>query len=151
MAQARSDFLFRDFGIPDTVMGRFDALAMHVYLVARRLRSESGNVFETLNQDVFDLFVADVERALRQLGIGDTTVPKRKKKMIRSFYGQIEDFDGHISDKEAEKLENAVKRRYLDEVEAGDSKALANYMLGLEEKLAAQSASDLLKGKISFN
>lgn len=150
MAQARAEFLFTDFGVPDTVMGRFDMLAMHVYLVARRLRAESEEIFETLNQDVFDLFVADIERALRELGIGDTTVPKRKKKMVRSFYGQIEDFDEHMSDKDAEALAKASKVRYLNEVNDGDSDGLAAYMMKTEEKLASQSAADLLAGKISF-
>jgi len=150
MTRARAEFLYLNFGVPDTVMGRFDMLAMHVYFVARRLRAESGENFETLNQDVFDLFVADVERALRELGIGDTTVPKRKKKMVRSFYGQIEDFDDHISARNVEKLAGAVKKRYLGEAESGDSEALAAYMLKTEENLASQSTSDLLKGKIKF-
>jgi len=150
MAQARSEFLFTNFGVPDTVMGRFDMLAMHVYLIARRLRAESGEIYETLNQDVFDLFVGDVERALRELGIGDTTVPKRKKKMVRSFYGQIEDFDHHIAAKDVKKLAEAVKKRYLDGEDAGDSKALAEYMLSVEEKLASQPDSDLLAGKITL-
>lgn len=150
MTKARSEILYRDFGVPDTVMGRFDMLAMHVYLVARRFRAESGETFETLNQDVFDLFVADIERALRELGIGDTTVPKRKKKMVRSFYGQIEDFDAAISGKDIEKLAQAVQNRYLEEAEMSDSDALARYMIKVEETLASQSASDLLMGKISF-
>jgi len=150
MAQSRSEFLYQDFKVPDTVMGRFDMLAMHVYLVARRFRAESETVFQTLNQDVFDIFVADIERALRELGIGDTTVPKRKKKMVRSFYGQIEDFDSLIAEKNIEKLAEASKARYLNDVNESNSNALAQYMLKTEEILAKQSSADLLKGKISF-
>ena len=93
-------------------MGRFDVLALHTYLVSRRLAREDAAAARTLNQEVFDLFVHDLDRALRELGVGDTSVPKRKKKMVRSFYGQIDDFDNVLDDRNLQALKPLVARRY---------------------------------------
>ena len=81
MAQSREPWFFAKLNVPDTVMGRFDMLALHVYMLARRLARETDETSRVLNQQVFDIFVADLDRALRELGIGDTSVPKRKKKI----------------------------------------------------------------------
>ncbi|MDJ0612178.1 MAG: ubiquinol-cytochrome C chaperone family protein [Rhizobiaceae bacterium] len=150
MAQAREPFLYADFGVPDSVMGRFDMLALHVYLFARRLRSVDSEVSIALSQDVFDLFVADVERALRELGIGDTTVPKRKKKMVRSFYGQIEDFDKPLEEGDSAVLSERVNTRYLAESQNPDAEALANYMFESAKSLAEQPFENMLKGNLAF-
>ena len=115
MARARDPWFYDQVGIPDTVMGRFDMLALHVYLLARRFKGENTTESRSLSQKVFDLFVDDLDRALRELGVGDTTVPKRKKKMVRSFYGQIEDFDHHLDGGNFEQMLIGVSKRYFDE------------------------------------
>lgn len=151
MTQAREPFLYANFGVPDTVMGRFDMLALHVYLFARRLRRVDSEVSIALSQDVFDLFVADVERALRELGIGDTTVPKRKKKMVRSFYGQIEDFDEPLVDKDLKLLSERANIRYLGDAEDPDATGLANYMLEIAKNLDEQTFENMLKGHVELS
>ncbi len=150
MAQAREPFLYAEFGVPDTVMGRFDMLALHIYLFARRLRKVDSEVSIALSQDVFDLFVADVERALRELGIGDTTVPKRKKKMVRSFYGQIEDFDEALANEDVNTLSERAHQRYLSEAERPDASALAKYMVETVKTLDDQSFENMLKGQVEL-
>ena len=47
VAQARDERFFTDFGIEDTVMGRFDVLALHVFLFSRRMKQE--NIVPTLS------------------------------------------------------------------------------------------------------
>ena len=150
MAQARQPALFRDFGVPDTVMGRFDMLALHVYLFARRLRSEDSAVAVSLSQDVFDEFVQDIERALRELGIGDTTVPKRKKAMIRSLYGQIEDFDDPLASGDEELLLERLRSRYLGDSPQADGRELTSYVMKTANELADMSFNNLLKGEVEF-
>ena len=149
MAQARNAVFFTEMGLPDTVMGRFDALALHVYLFTRRLAADNTSTSSSLSQEVFDLFVADLDRALRDLGVGDTTVPKRKKKMVRSFYGQIEDFDKPLQDGDITVLTERVEARYLKE-NPGSAKKLAQYMIDAAGKLADQSSEKLLSGLLEW-
>jgi len=150
MTHARSPLFFETMGVPDTVMGRFDMLAMHVYLLARRLKNEPDTIAGSLGQDIFDLFVADVERALRQLGIGDTTVPKRKKKLIHSFYAQIDDFDPPLDKHDTLDLQAKVKARYLNDAEKGDAKGLADYMIKTDANLQSQSLKNIMDGQVSW-
>src|SRR4051812_22915736 len=75
VAQAREPVFYRTLGVPDTVEGRFDMVLLHLWLVLRRLRESEGGV--ALSQALFDHFCADMDANLRELGVGDLTVPKR--------------------------------------------------------------------------
>lgn len=150
VAQARDERFFTDFGIEDTVMGRFDVLALHVFLFSRRMKEEGGKTAIDLSQEVFDLFVADVDRALRQIGIGDTSVPKRKKKMVRSFYGQIEDFDRAMDDGDAQLLKEKVRTRYFSTDEKGYSGLLVEYMLETSAKLSELTLNVFTTGQFEW-
>jgi cytochrome b pre-mRNA-processing protein 3 len=51
-AQARMPAFFAGLGVPDTVDGRFDVLALHAWMVIDRVRSEPGG--DAIAQAVFD-------------------------------------------------------------------------------------------------
>src|ERR1700679_3464089 len=54
VTQAREPLFYRDFGVPDTVDGRFDLLVLHLWLVLRRFKlAEDGTA---LSQALFDRF-----------------------------------------------------------------------------------------------
>lgn len=150
MTHARTPAFYLDFAVPDTVMGRFDMLSLHIYLLARKLREEGSEIAQGLSQEVFDLYVYDVERALRELGIGDTSVPKKKKKMIRSFYGQIDDFDAALNNKNEGLIQDKVATRYLAEIENAKPDLLANYMLKTDKHLENQEIKEIVSGNVSW-
>lgn len=150
MTQARDPGFYAKIGIPDTVMGRFDMLAMHVYFITRRLRQESSPIAESLGQDIFDLFVEDVERALRELGIGDTTVPKRKRKLVHSFYAQIDEFDPAMDNDDLEILSAKVKARYFADTEGEYAVDLSNYMMKSAKHLDSIPFEDFMKGRVTW-
>src|SRR6195952_969207 len=75
VAQAREPLFYRDLGVPDTVNGRFDLLILHLWMVLPRLRPTPGGV--GLSQTLFDRFCEDMDANLREMGVGDLTVPKR--------------------------------------------------------------------------
>ncbi len=150
VARAHDPLFFTEFELPDTVMGRFEVLAMHVYMFSRRMKREGGSVAISLSQEVFDLFVADVERALRELGIGDTSVPKRKKSMVRSFYGQIEDFDSPLDDKDTELLVERINQRFHEGQNQSGSQLLADYVCKLDLELSAIDMKIIKAGKLDW-
>src|SRR5258708_18926119 len=85
VAQAREPLFYRAMGVPDTVNGRFDMVLLHLWMVLRRLRPlESG---AGLSQALFDHFCGDMDANLREMGVGDLTVPKRMHKFGEAFYG----------------------------------------------------------------
>src|SRR5215469_8767183 len=80
VAQARSPSFYADYGVPDTVEGRFDLLVLHLVLVLHRLghQQEKGAAkLRDLGQGLFDAFCADLYANLREMGTGDLAVPKK--------------------------------------------------------------------------
>ncbi|HET7887269.1 MAG TPA: ubiquinol-cytochrome C chaperone family protein [Bradyrhizobium sp.] len=91
VTQTREPSFYRDLGVSDTVNGRFDLLVLHLWLVLRRLRSsvEARN----LSQALFDRFCDDMDANLREMGVGDLTVPKRMQAFGEAFYGRAAAYD----------------------------------------------------------
>lgn len=135
VAQSRNPAFYMRYGIADTVMGRFDMLCLHVFLLSNRLAEEADPAARELGQEVFDCFVDDIDRALREIGIGDTSVPKRKKKLVRGFYGQVDDFAAPIAAGDAAGLAKAAARRFFGSETSPAADILANYMLRAHRRL----------------
>ena len=76
--QARDPEYYASFGVPDTLDGRFDMLVLHAFLVIRRLQ-RGGDAGEALAQHLFDALIDDMDRSLREIGVGDLSVGKKVK------------------------------------------------------------------------
>jgi cytochrome b pre-mRNA-processing protein 3 len=83
---ARSPNLFEACGIPDTLDGRFDALALHAALTIDRLRREPDG--EPLAQAFFDAMFRHLDLTLREIGVQDLGVGRRIKIMAEGLYGR---------------------------------------------------------------
>ena len=84
--QARAPELFEACGIPDTLDGRFDSLALHAALMIDRLRREPDG--EALAQAFFDAMFRHLDLTLREIGIQDLGVGRRIKIMAEGFHGR---------------------------------------------------------------
>src|SRR5215475_12061705 len=87
VAAARAPGLYGSLGVPDTISGRFEMLVLHAFLVFNRLQA-GGPAEHAASQAAFDLFCTDMDRSLRELGIGDLGVPKRMRQVGEAFYGR---------------------------------------------------------------
>jgi len=84
--RARARELFESCGIPDTLDGRFDALALHGALMVDRLRQEPDG--EALAQAFFDAMFRHLDLTLREIGVQDLGVGRRIKIMAEGFQGR---------------------------------------------------------------
>src|SRR6202040_237448 len=96
VTQAREPLFYRDLAVPDTVNGRFDLLVLHLWMVLRRLKPTEGGV--GLAQTLFDRFCDDMDANLREMGVGDLTVPKRMQAFGEAFYGRAAAYDLALSE-----------------------------------------------------
>jgi cytochrome b pre-mRNA-processing protein 3 len=85
-ARARARALFEGCGIPDTLDGRFDALALHAGLMIDRLRMEPDG--EELAQSFFDAMFRHLDLTLREIGVQDLGVGRRIKIMAEGLHGR---------------------------------------------------------------
>jgi cytochrome b pre-mRNA-processing protein 3 len=84
--QAREPSLFEVCGIPDTLDGRFDALALHAALMIDRLRREPDG--DGLAQAFFDAMFRHLDLTLREIGVQDLGVGRRIKIMAEGLHGR---------------------------------------------------------------
>jgi cytochrome b pre-mRNA-processing protein 3 len=87
VAQARLPCFYRDYGVPDTIDGRFDLLVVHLSMVLQQFELR-GTQFRELGQGLFDQFCRDMDHNLREIGIGDLSVPKEMNRIGEAFYGR---------------------------------------------------------------
>lgn len=147
--RAREPVFYTDWGVPDTLDGRFELLALHGFLVLNRLKQDRAASAD-FSQALFDAMFADLDRALREMGVGDLSVGRRVKEMATGFYGRIAAYDKGLADPSL--LGAALRRNLYGTTEpSGDQLARAqSYVARQAAALAAQPVAELLAGEIRF-
>jgi len=67
VAQSRQVKFYADWGVPDTVTGRFDMISLHLVLHLRRLRTEPAA--KAYGQALVNVFFRDMDHSIRELGV----------------------------------------------------------------------------------
>ncbi len=149
VARARQPGLYRHLGVPDTLEGRLEMIMLHCLIVFRRLHRE-GESGQALSQQVFDVFCTDMDRSLREIGVGDLGVPKRMKVIGKSFYGRADVYGGALAARDEAELAGALQRNLFPDQE-DDSTAmqpLARYAIAATDRLHDEPMSGILAGNL---
>lgn len=149
VAQSRRPVFYADWGVADTMTGRFDMISLHAALVFRRLRS-SEKLTRDFSQNIFDCFFKDMDRSLREMGVGDLSVAKRIEKMGSLFYGLLTNLSSALESREREEVIGFISRNFHDGAIHPQADKFADYILLCDDLLAAQSISDIMAGKVTF-
>jgi cytochrome b pre-mRNA-processing protein 3 len=157
--QAREPAFYGPGRIPDTVEGRFEALSLHGFLLLYRLKSE-GEKGHVLGQEFFDAMFVDIDRNLREIGIGDMGVGPRIKMLAQNFYGRIKSYEDGVTGTPGA-LEAAIERNLLTETATAKlagfattaspfAGVMADYIRRQSKFLAGQGYASLARGEIVF-
>lgn len=155
VAQARQPGFYADLGVPDTAEGRFDMIVLHVVLVMRRLRAEDA-VGRAMAQELFDVFFADMDRNLREMGTSDMSVPKRVRGMAEAFYGRAAVYDAAIDADSVEGLRAALERNLFTSRSgeivgaSGGIDAMATYVRECGGCLSGASGTDVMAAILTW-
>ncbi len=147
--QARHPRFYLQYGVPDTVDGRFDMILLHAFIVLHRLKKNRGQTAK-LAQELFDLMFADMDQNLRELGVGDLSVGPKIRKMTSAFNGRIVAYENSLNDSLA--LAEAIDRnvfRHVDSVPE-NLKEFVRYIQNQISFLDAQPIEKLLAGELKF-
>lgn len=147
VTQAREPIFYRDLGVPDTVNGRFDLLLLHLWLLLRRLRAVQSAT--ELSQALFDRFCEDMDDNLREMGIGDQTVPKRMRAFGEAFYGRAQAYDQAV-ESGGEALAAAICKNILNGTGMDQARQLAAYARATEAELGQTGEAALLSASFKF-
>jgi cytochrome b pre-mRNA-processing protein 3 len=149
VAQGRVADFYIGYGAPDTVDGRFDLIVLHLVLVLARLEREAGKG-SAVGQALFDVFCADLDGNLREMGVGDLTVPKRMRRFGEAFYGRQAAYLAALADPSPEALEKALARNIFGAESAAGAGRMARYARAVLARLDEQEEDALLRGAVVF-
>jgi cytochrome b pre-mRNA-processing protein 3 len=149
VAASRNPVFFAEWGVPDTLTGRFDMISFHLALLFRRLRSDDPAI-KDFSQAVFDLFFKDMDRSLREMGVGDLSIAKRIQKMGNIFYGLLGKMSDSMDALDPAGLEAVLARNIYAGESADHAAKLAAYAFEQATTLNAQAEKDILAGRVQF-
>lgn len=150
VAAARQPVLYSQWNVPDTALGRFESLSLHMILFLHRT-SHASESTKALAQEVVEEFFKDVDHSLRELGIADAGVPKRMKKLAKMFYGRAASYDASINENDRVAMGAALLRNVRPDVaEWPNAENLADHVFSVSHALAQLSDGDIEAGDLWF-
>jgi cytochrome b pre-mRNA-processing protein 3 len=144
--RARAVELYEACGIPDTLDGRFDALALHAALVIDRLRHEPDG--EALSQAFFDAMFRHLDLTLREIGVQDLGVGRRIKIMAEGFHGRALAYRAALAGEGPTSLAEVLRRNAYGgrpPVDAQSVDRLEAHVLQEADRLMRTARNDLIK------
>jgi cytochrome b pre-mRNA-processing protein 3 len=124
-------------------------IVLHLFLYVRRMSGRG--TLSAAGQPLFDRFCADLDGNLREMGVGDLTVPKRMQKYAGAFYGRSAAYEKALAARDPEAAAAAIARTVfgLEEPVAG-ARLLADYMFASAAALAVVEDAALERGQFVF-
>jgi cytochrome b pre-mRNA-processing protein 3 len=138
--QARQPVFYERLGVPDTLDGRFELIVLHMHLVLQRLQQgfERHPPLHALSRQLIEYYFADMDRSLREMGVGDTGIKYRVQKMSGAFYGRLEAYG--MAGEDAALWPEALRRNIFGTCDAPDKKQVAaftDYIRASQQQLSA--------------
>jgi cytochrome b pre-mRNA-processing protein 3 len=152
LAAARRPALYLEYGVPDTLQGRFEMVALHLFAVLHRLMHDPGDDPE-LARLISERFVDDMDGAFREMGVGDLAVPKRMQALYSSFAGRITAYERAIGDPFGG-LADAIQRNVFPDAPFADAsgerhaRALAAYLVEAVKAVRTADGDALRRGEL---
>lgn len=149
VARAREPQPYAEWQVPDTPLGRYEMLTIQMFAALEDARRRADPAVSAIMQEVVDQFFLDVDHSLRELGVGDASVPKRMKKLARMFYGRCESYRQAIEKGDDDELAEAIRRNVWpeDAPQPENPARLAGLLKARLDTLASVPASDWVSGR----
>jgi cytochrome b pre-mRNA-processing protein 3 len=150
VSQARQPAFYARQGVPDTPDGRYEVIVLHLFLVLERLKAlgEPGRV---LSQNLIETFVEDMDDSMREMGVGDLTVPRKVKKAAAGLWDRAEVYRQALTEPGDARLSGQLRASIPSEPgRALNADALARYVRACAAHLAHQPAGDAVSGRMTF-
>lgn len=150
VAAARQPVLYQRHRVADTMDGRFQMVILHVFLLLQRLKAD-GEAGKGIGQALMEALFEGIDDDLRQLGVGDITVPKKMQQAAAAFFGRAKAYEEALGGGDPAELEAALQRNVpAIEGAALDAPGLAAYMRDMAGRLEKVATADLLAPGFGF-
>ena len=130
VTESRAPTLYTDFAIPDTLDGRFESIILFLFVEQIRLEQDTPESQKWLRL-LHESFFEDMDRSLREGGVGDTGISKRVQKMAAALYGRLSHYSDSWENSAAfkETLKRNVYGTTADDVSDDAVSGLADFII----------------------
>lgn len=152
VAAARNPSFYGPGRVADTPEGRFEQVALHLFLVAERVAPVKPEG-EALARHLIEAFVTDMDDCMREMGVGDLTVPKRVKRAAAVFYDRTGAYREALGmqGQTIDPLATVVAQTLLNSrTPDAFCAAQAAYIRSSHDALARTSYDDVASGRFTF-
>lgn len=150
--EARSpQFYEAPIGVPDSMEGRFELILAHLYIADDFLSKIGGQ--NKLRRAIQELLIQDMDRSLRELGIGDMSIGKQMKKVGAGMLGRLNSYAAACAGSDdAERLSHiqGILDRNIEFGSDVGSGILAEYLLAQVRATNAIDAQAWMVGDAVF-
>jgi len=147
--QARRPGFFTNYGVPDTLDGRFELVCLHAFFYLHRLKGLAEAT--AVGQEFFDTMFADFDRSLREIGTGDLSVGRQVTRMAEAFYGRIHAYEDGLAGDDSV-LAAALSRNLYGTAPPDPTRLgrMVAYTRREVARLVGEPATALIAGAIEF-
>jgi cytochrome b pre-mRNA-processing protein 3 len=147
VSAARRRAFYANWGVPDTIQGRFEMIVLHLALAVRRLGQE-GAAGRLLAQALIEAFVTDMDDVMRELTFGDLAVPREIKRATAAVFDRHNAYLAAL-DGSGDTLQRTIEAQLAYLEPAGlDADSLADYLRRAVEIQSRQPGAQPLAGLI---
>lgn len=130
--------------VSDTIYGRFNMTTLIATLALRRLQN-CGADGRGMSKAFSEMLFSDFDHALRENGVGDSSIARRIRKMGEEFYGIAKAIDEALDEGAPQKAVATVLQRNIQPNQE-KAIALADYLLPISERVDNLSVEAALNG-----
>lgn len=86
---SRQPYLYTDLAIADSTDGRFDSILLHIYPLLEWMQNNGHMKMAT---EMLNVMINDMDRSLRQSGVGDPSITRKMRKIGEAYMGRIDGY-----------------------------------------------------------
>lgn len=86
---SRDPYLYTDLAISDNIDGRFDSVLLHIYPL---LEWMNNNGHYKMATEMLNIMINDMDRSLRQSGVGDPSITRKMRKIGEAYMGRVDSY-----------------------------------------------------------
>lgn len=144
---ARTRGFYSHYGVQDTPEGRFEMVALALFLVLERLNGLPGS--NDLVRATIETFVTDMDDCMREMGVGDLVVGKRVKRAAGAFYERAASYRAALGAGTDAPLAAALRTHVFGTAPQFEcrAEALAHLVHALKKQLEDAPIESILNGE----
>lgn len=133
--QARQPvFYINPYVVSDTMEGRFEMILLHLFLVDHWLAADPSTI--RVRRFLQETLISDMDRSLREMGIGDMSISKEMKKIGAALLGRMKSYEQALQDgAEPGVLQETIARNISDGNDVA-TKAFVSYVKACLDNMA---------------